>query len=464
MKWFFLILLSLAMADWAQAQTTRPTVAVDQKSCVTAECHPKVKQYKVIHGPVNVNACEACHKLTDAKEHKFEQQRDKTQTCTFCHKIDTTNMPVVHKPVTQGECLQCHNPHGGVNKNFTRGTTEKDLCNRCHEDVMAGKTAVHGPVAAGSCSSCHQSHASQNKKLLVAEGRALCFNCHLEMKNQMKTAKVVHKAAEQDCITCHDAHASNFPKQIKQAPLDLCTSCHEHDPIKKSATESKHQHSVVIKGIACLNCHTAHGGDLPKLMKNEPIKVCMKCHNDPIKVNKELTIPAVSEVLDPATFKHGPIRDGNCGGCHNVHGSDIDNLLAKSYPETFYQGFAMDKYELCFSCHDKELVLQKSAEGLTGFRNGKENLHFLHVNKSDKGRNCRACHSTHASEKPLHVRESVPYGNWLMPINFARTDTGGSCSPGCHKPYEYDRVKPAHYDVPPTTRPSATAETKGKSP
>jgi hypothetical protein len=37
------------------------------------------------------------------------------------------------------------------------------------------------------------------------------------------------------------------------------------------------------------------------------------------------------------------------------------------------------------------------------------------------------------------VRDSVPYGNWKMPINFKRNETGGSCAPGCHKEFSYDR-------------------------
>lgn len=459
--WVLMILMLGSSA--VQAQARKPTEAVPTASCVTSECHKDVKDYKVLHGPVNVNACDACHKLTNAQEHKFELSRDKTATCTFCHVVDTANMPVVHKPVTQGDCLGCHNPHGGATPKFTRGATMKDLCNRCHQDLTADKKMIHGPAAAGACGSCHQAHASQYPKLLVGQGRDLCLSCHTEMKAQMAKVKFTHKAVEQECTNCHDAHASNFPKQIKQAPAVLCTSCHEHDKIKVAATETKYKHTVVTNDTACLNCHTAHGGDLPKLMRADPIKVCMKCHNEKIQVDKDRTVLAVSEVLDPASNKHGPIREGNCGGCHEVHGSNVPKLLAKPYPETFYQAFTLDKFELCFTCHDKQLVLTQKTEGLTGFRNGTENLHFLHVNKSDRGRNCRACHSTHASDQPLHIRDSVPYGAWQMPINFKRTENGGGCSPGCHKEYQYDRNTPVIY-VKPTTVPAMTpaVESKGQ--
>jgi hypothetical protein len=89
--------------------------------------------------------------------------------------------------------------------------------------------------------------------------------------------------------------------------------------------------------------------------------------------------------------------------------------------------------------------LTQKTSGLTNFRNGERNLHFVHVNKSDRGRNCRACHDAHASPNALHVRSSVPYGSWQMPINFQQTQSGGSCAPGCHKPFEYDREKPVAY-------------------
>jgi len=68
-----------------------PTTAVDNKTCTTAECHPQVKDYKAVHGPVNVNACDACHKLTDAAKHTYELSRPKNEICTFCHKMDSVS-------------------------------------------------------------------------------------------------------------------------------------------------------------------------------------------------------------------------------------------------------------------------------------------------------------------------------------------------------------------------------------
>ena len=75
------------------------------------------------------------------------------------------------------------------------------------------------------------------------------------------------------------------------------------------------------------------------------------------------------------------------------------------------------------------------------FRNGERNLHFLHVNR-EKGRSCRACHDEHASNQPKHIRESVPFGRWTMHTQYTKTETGGGCTTGCHRPYSYDRDNP----------------------
>ena len=138
---------------------------------------------------------------------------------------------------------------------------------------------------------------------------------------------------------------------------------------------------------------------------------------------------------------HGPIKQKDCSGCHDPHGSKNFRILRHFYPPSFYKAFAPENYNLCFSCHEKSLVLNPQTTKLTNFRNGNMNLHFKHVNKPIKGRTCRACHETHASNFPKHIREGVPFGGWELPVNYQKTETGGSCTPGCHKVKRYDREK-----------------------
>jgi len=420
-----------------------PTTEIEQASCVTADCHANVKRHDVLHGPVNVNACDACHTLTDAKTHTYVPAREKADACTFCHVIDVEDAQTLHDPLVTRDCTGCHDPHGGFDRNTLKKPSMSELCASCHQDVVGDKQFVHGPVAAGACGMCHEPHASKNPKLLIETGTELCVGCHSEMQQQLQEVGFVHEPAKDDCLTCHNAHATDFPMLVKQAPVELCTTCHED--VKQAVTEAKHQHSAVTQERGCVNCHTPHGGDLAKLMKAKPVDLCMTCHDQPITTGDGRTVASVSEVMDPDLIKHGPVAEGSCGGCHNVHGSEFAKLLIDEYPATFYQPFDLESYSLCFECHDEQLVLTPDAKGLTDFRNGRTNLHYLHVNKDPRGRSCRACHSVHASTLALHLRESVPYGKWELPINYKQTETGGSCSPGCHKPKAYDRINPVDY-------------------
>ncbi len=441
------ILLVLAIgvpSAWGNAsaqagKTARPTYEVEPTNCVTANCHADVKAYRVLHGPVAANTCDACHRPTGAKAHTFELSRQKAELCTYCHEFDTGAMPVVHAPVRTGECLGCHNPHGGANNQMVRETSTPQLCGRCHENVALGKRFLHHPVQTGECNACHRPHAARYPKLLDTTGTDLCLSCHRDFAARMTKVRFTHKALEEGCTKCHDVHGSAYPMQVTQALPELCLSCHE--TIKES-TQAAYQHPAALGERACLTCHTAHGGDLARLMCDLPVRVCMNCHEREIEMKAGGVVAAVAEVNEPGMFKHAPIRDGQCGGCHSTHGGDQPLLLRRTYATEFYQRFSADKYDLCFGCHDEQLAEREPAQGLTGFRNGEHNLHFVHVAKGDRGRSCQACHSTHATKYDQLIRDWVPYGKWRLPIRFQKTPTGGTCVTGCHPAFSYDRENP----------------------
>ncbi len=417
----------------------RPTEPVDPQNCTTSDCHAKQKDFPLLHGPMNINTCEACHVSDKPTEHTFTLARSKSELCTFCHELKIPENSKLHEPVAKGDCLGCHNPHGGFDRSFTRSEDLGETCASCHQNLTHDKKNVHGPVAAGACVACHAPHSSPNPKLLLNTGRELCLSCHQEMDHQLKGVQFVHEAVKGDCTDCHDPHASNFNMMLKESPKQLCTkSCHIE--IKQAVEKAPHKHSAVIEGDGCVNCHNAHGGDLAKLMKTTPAKICLSCHNKKIKTKDGRTIVSVSEILDPTMKKHGPVAEGSCGGCHNVHGSEVAHLLQLAYPARFYTPFEHENYALCFECHDSQLVELKRTDSLTQFREGDVNLHYLHVNKDKRGRTCRACHTVHASKNNFQLRDSVPYGRWELPVGYKPTENGGSCAPGCHKPFEYNRT------------------------
>jgi predicted CXXCH cytochrome family protein len=175
------------------------------------------------------------------------------------------------------------------------------------------------------------------------------------------------------------------------------------------------------------------------LASDEP-DLCIDCHDD---VGESL------EEEGDRLSRHFPAVEGECSSCHDPHGSAVAGLLAGQYPAEPYGKFDEDRFELCFSCHDATLVSEGRTDEETEFRNGDVNLHYLHVAKNAKGRSCDLCHLSHASTQSRLVRPSVKFGEWLMPVEFKATDTGGYCGPACHSAKSYDRVTPVDWSVRP---------------
>ncbi len=466
----FIAVVLLIQASSPAAPTTvpakggKPREAIGQAGCVRDECHASVRNYAVVHGPVGVNACDACHELADAQSHTFRFVREKVQMCTYCHEFDVSAMPVVHKPVKEGQCLGCHDPHGGTNKALIRENSIEELCNRCHEKITTGKTFLHAPVKQGACDSCHPAHASRFPKLVDLAGPDLCLACHEEFAASMAKVKFTHKALEKGCEKCHDVHGSKHANATTQPIIAQCGGCHEK--VTTAARAARYPHTPVMSDErACTNCHTPHGSSLAKLVSDSPDKLCMSCHKTEQKTNRGYVVPAVAELMDEKLTKHGGIKDGSCAGCHVAHGSNQQLFLTRHYSKIFYQKFSPQQYELCFSCHDLKLVTEEKTAKLTNFRNGERNLHTLHVRDTkERGENCRVCHNNHSGDNAVIVRPSITYGTWTMPIRYTKTQTGGSCYPGCHPIYRYDRSVPVKNVIGVATTAPAVASIVGERP
>jgi predicted CXXCH cytochrome family protein len=427
------------------AKAERPTTEIPREGCVTSECHQGVKSYRYLHGPVNANACDSCHKLKDAAAHTFEFLRPREQVCTFCHTVELPAGMTMHEPFAAGECLTCHNPHGSTESAMLRGEKYADSCTMCHKDMVGGHDRAHGPASAGACGACHQPHASRFPKLLNAPGRELCLRCHLSTSIQVEKCGVVHKPVLGDCLVCHSPHATDNPSMLNSDPVKLCTEC--HNDIGETMDNATTPHAALTTKRSCLNCHFAHASDRSHLLKNEETALCLECHNVPISQKDGSKLLNMQTVLAQGKSLHGAIAQQSCAACHQIHGGGHRRLLVNEYPSEVYYPFSETAYALCFSCHDKQLVLQQQTSTVTNFRNGDRNLHFVHVNKADKGRSCRVCHDSHAATRDRHIRDEIPYGpkGWKLPLKYESFADGGRCGAGCHMAYEYNRAKPVVY-------------------
>jgi predicted CXXCH cytochrome family protein len=197
-----------------------------------------------------------------------------------------------------------------------------------------------------------------------------------------------------------------------------------------------------MTGQACASCHDAHASTTKGLLTRASAgEVCLACHDKEIQA-RDRNIDNIAARLNTNPHHHGPLSSGDCAACHNAHGSKWPALASQAYPGDFYVAFRSETYQLCFECHEATAFASAETEDATGFRNGTQNLHYVHVNKSFKGRACHACHDPHASKNDKHIAEGVRFGKWTIPINFRPSPTGGSCGSGCHRPYGYDREQP----------------------
>jgi predicted CXXCH cytochrome family protein len=436
-------LLSIAVFSFLVSLLIASRPGAAQESCATAPCHGKLTKGKVVH-PV-AESCDTCHQSVASPhpqkgKHTFKLAAPQAELCASCH--EPFKKANVHAPVKEGTCTTCHDPHSSSEPKLLSAPA-KELCVTCHSDHVEFKV-VHGPVSAGECTICHTPHESASKALLTKEGAAICYDCHVDIQELMKK-KNVHAAIEGGCTSCHNPHGSVNAKLLSENGAALCYSC--HSAIGETVEKAKVIHAPLKTEKGCASCHSPHAADQAKLLAQPEKETCVGCHK--------------AILTTSMTFLHKPIAEGKCTPCHDPHGSPNPKLLVKSFPAEPYVPYTDKEFELCFGCHNRDLLRYPDTSFATGFRDGERNLHFLHVNNKQKGRSCKLCHSVHGADNPKLIAEKVLFGSWNLPLKFVKSENGGSCAPGCHRPQKYER-KAAATKTEPAAKPSTKPATPKK--
>lgn len=424
---------------------------VSAETCSTSDCHADLQQWKYSHSPVEEEDCSSCHEQVQDQHpleegSSFQLVETGSKLCYQCHDAFGRKL-TVHSPVHDGDCIDCHNPHGSNVGRFLLPVDHDltELCINCHDSELFTDAVIHGPVASGACMQCHDPHESNFPLLLKKTKEKTCTSCHVEIGEGMESSPVVHTAVkDSSCTSCHNPHSSPAAKLLQKDIESLCLDCHGN--VGRKAKKAKVKHAALYREEKCSACHATHFSTVPGLLKQSERDICLSCHGkDDFKKSKPLK--NIAKEIKDKKILHGPLQDGECSGCHNPHGSDHTRLLRGAYPKSFYAPYRKGSYNFCLECHDKNLLRFPETSIYTEFRNGKQNLHHLHVSNKYKGRSCRACHEPHAADlEKLMSEDGAKFGDWNIPLRFIKTDTGGSCSPGCHQSYEYDREEPVDYE------------------
>jgi predicted CXXCH cytochrome family protein len=295
----------------------------------------------------------------------------------------------------------------------------------------------HSPYVAGDCSICHARNDRKDPGPVTTKGNDLCFGCHEEFA-AINQAKHKHAPAVASCVACHNPHDSRKKKLLHAEIFDQCTSCHVG--IKETVASAKVKHAALTTGRQCLSCHNPHASNVEKLLTALPFDQCVGCHSqDGVKDDRGAVLTNFKKLLETNKVHHAPVESKDCSACHEVHGGQNFRMLVAEYPASFYAPYEPRQYALCYGCHDDRVAAERETTTLTNFRDGSRNLHFVHVNKADRGRTCRACHEVHASPNAHQIREAVPYGTngWMLKVGYRATPTGGACARTCHDAKTY---------------------------
>jgi DmsE family decaheme c-type cytochrome len=264
-----------------------------------------------------------------------------------------------------------------------------DECTQCHEEIFENFRATsHGHMRGDkgeSCEACHgpgSQHVEAGEDFIVMPNDANCLACH---GGSHKTArgprhtdrKVVmdwqfsdHKMAGVKCIDCHNPHSTTH-KALRAKPefqvqnIDpasaLCLSCHQ-DILGRISMP--YHHPIREGAMGCTDCHNPHGSQKRQLLaKNE---TCTKCHQ-----------------AQQGLFarEHQPVAE-DCSICHDPHGSPVPKMTRVGQPM------------LCLQCHSLTHN-RHNAVALAG--GGKISPAAL--------RDCTACHGAiHGSDIDAYFR------------------------------------------------------------
>lgn len=221
--------------------------------------------------------------------------RGGSKTCLRCHDtapvadILKTPMGVAADPRTpmgQYGCESCHGPsgdHAELKMVDGKLILPPILFEKPH--VAAGVEAT--PVAA------------QNK---------VCMGCH-QGEMPINWMGSPHQSAQLACAACHTTHALKDAVLVRQTQPQVCFACHRD--VRAMTYEYSH-HPIREGKVVCMDCHNPMGGhgryQLQQFTVNQ---TCYQCHADK---------------RGPFLWEHQPVRD-NCTNCHTPHGSNQQRLL-----------------------------------------------------------------------------------------------------------------------------------------
>lgn len=280
------------------------------------------------------------------------------------------------------------------------GKPQKDVCLRCH----GGQVDVDRAVAEG---------------FLMPGSRPPLLSPALALPSQhplSPTAFGRGTTTEVVCTSCHSPHRSAPPGRGAAA----AAGTRYPSPVSASMPEYE----------LCEGCHGGLGAATASRLDVSRLFSPTNASFHPVEAPAARRSPSVTASLSGKFV--------NCTDCHGSddssgsmgpHGSRTRKLLRRPYTTVDGAGESAEVFALCYSCHDRAAVLDRSA-----FPEHRE--HIVDLKAS-----CATCHSAHgsiANRALIRFGEDATFGG-VAPsakggrLAFSSTGPGsGSCWLSCH--------------------------------
>lgn len=250
---------------------------------------------------------------------------------------------VFHTLEQEAPCLECHRM--AAEKKDYRANFSGNVCTPCHRNKVEGKEFPHAASLTWACLQCHPAEPQEHGELPGAKVRyyienvenvgRLCYRCHEQFKQELDGYAYVHgPVAEGNCFLCHDLHGATRRNLLLEEPVKLCVDCHE-----MQAVLEKPDIHPVIRSTGCTACHNAHGSNYPLQLFANLYPLCYTCHPR-IKSQQRSGHPVEGHPVKGPKDPTDKSRKFTCLSCHNPHASDGYALL----PET-------EQMKVCTRCH-----------------------------------------------------------------------------------------------------------------
>ena len=312
------------------------------------------------------------------------------------------------------------------------------------------------------CGSCHVGHGLSGEPMLAESQEEFCYRCHgaSERRSQMVSEGLLSQGAELMDIKAEFEKPFRHPvaEGFGYDPTEKLPAIDGSSVNHAECADCHNPHQRIMNGIkqtSDVPGYSATGQYLDKVVHE--YEICLKCHVDltaGLGTKKDIlqqfsaSVRSMHPVTRPtsgsrtSSLKSSLIAGAtmNCSDCHRSgdesgpagpHGSNYRFLLSGNYNTDGKADESPLSYEFCYSCHDRESILDNESFP----------MHSQHIEgdplRSIPGTSCYTCHASHSSQRNPFLIQFNPEVVTRSSLNSlleyrSNRDRSGQCFLKCH--------------------------------